>query len=283
MIIYSRIYIYNFFVLIFCFSNYLNINSIKIDRVIVATNANADYIEFWPIVAKAWKEVVGIKPTLALIADDSVIVDETIGDVIRFKPIDNIPTSFQAQIIRHLLPIYFEDEVSIISDIDMLPMNKYYFTESVKDVPEDNFIVYRDKAYLYYERKAEWIRDFPDYPGLPMCYCAAKGKVFKDVFDIKSTEDIESKIIEWYNTFYAQWGWSTDEFVLYNSIRFWKKRSTNYTGLGHATIGRIDRWYNLDYNFDLLKQHQYTDMHCPRPYSNYKKEIDEILDFYLRS
>ena len=83
-----------------------NIKAFKINRVILATDANPDYIQFWPIVAKSWKEIVEVKPTLALIANKETKIDESLGDVIRFEPIDGIPTSFQAQVIRLLLPAY---------------------------------------------------------------------------------------------------------------------------------------------------------------------------------
>src|ERR1700737_349362 len=83
----------------------------RIDRVILGCDANPMYIEFWPMVARTWKEIVGVKPTLALIAPSSMVIDESLGDVIRFEPIPGIPTSFQAQVIRLLLPAYFEDEV----------------------------------------------------------------------------------------------------------------------------------------------------------------------------
>ncbi len=55
----------------------LPINALRLSRVILATDANSDYIEFWPIVAKAWKEIVGVKPTLALIAHKDVYIDES--------------------------------------------------------------------------------------------------------------------------------------------------------------------------------------------------------------
>jgi len=126
-----------YFTLIVC-----PLQAIKLDRVILATNDNPEYIEFWPLVAKAWKEIVGIQPTLALIGDESVQVDESLGDVIRFAPIEGVSTGNYARTIRLLLPILFEDEVCLISDIDMLPLSKEYYQGSIADVPEDNFVVY---------------------------------------------------------------------------------------------------------------------------------------------
>ncbi len=67
-------------------------------------------MDFWPLVAKAWKKIVGIKPTLVFIAPADVEIDETVGEVIRFEPIPGIPTAQQAQVLRLLIPTLFEDE-----------------------------------------------------------------------------------------------------------------------------------------------------------------------------
>ena len=82
----------------------------KIDRVIIASDANQTYLDFWPFVAKAWKKM-GIKPTLALIANKNIVVDETLGDVIRFEPIEGVSTALFAQTVRLLVPAFFENDI----------------------------------------------------------------------------------------------------------------------------------------------------------------------------
>ena len=148
-----------------------------IDRAILATNNNPDYIEFWPIVAKAWNKM-GVRPTLALIGDENVKIDESLGDVIRFKPIPGIPTGYYAQVIRLLLPAYFEEEICITSDIDMLPLSKDFIIGSVVNISEDKFVLYNDKQYEEILQIA------------PICYLAAKGKTFKEIFQINDIKEI---------------------------------------------------------------------------------------------
>ena len=243
------------------------VSGFKIDRVIVSSDANPFFLDFWPIVAKAWNKM-GIKPTLALIATEDVQVDETIGDVIRFEPLAGVPRVCQAKYIRLLLPAYFEDEVCLISDIDMLPLNKDYFIENVKDVPDDCFAVYRDKAYggrySVYKRNR-----------YPMCYTAAKGSVFKEIFQIRSTEDIPRIMRRWTK----KWGrHKSDEYPLTILVMTWKYFHTRCVRLGLG-VKRIDR-SNWIYDVDKLKDGYYIDSHMLRPYSKYKKEIDELL-FHL--
>jgi len=166
--------------LIFLLSS-LTTSALRIDRAIIASNANPTYLEFWPLVAQAWNTLTSIKPTLILIADENVTVDTEIGDVIRFDPIPGISTAMQSQVIRLLAPILFEDDVCLITDIDMFPTSEAQLVRPLKTICNDNFVIYRFNAY-------------PDQERIPMCYNAAKGSVFKDIFNINSIHDIPSKI-----------------------------------------------------------------------------------------
>lgn len=235
---------------------------LKIDRVILSTNENPMYIEFWPLVANAWSQLIGFRPTLALVADENTHVDYSLGDVIRIQPIPGIPTSLHAQVIRLLLPIYFEDETCIISDIDMIPISKDYFVNSVKDIPDDHFVIYRDHGYGKKSRR------------FPMCYSAAKGKTFKEIFKIKSIEDIPNKVIEWSK---LKHGWATDEFVLCQAIYKWNLFKSKCTRLHHTSMlpQRIDR-SDWKYDKNKLKEGYYIDAHMLRPLSTFIHEIQEL-------
>lgn len=245
-----------------CFLLYIsNIYSLTIDRVIVSSDANPTYLDFWPFVAKAWKKL-GIKPTLALIAHDTIIVDETLGDVIRFEPIANIPTSLQAQVIRLLLPAFFEHETCLISDIDIIPLQKTYFLNSIKNIPENNFVVYRQ-----YDKHTSTT--------YPMCYNAAKGSTFKELFGVNSIADIPAIITGWYNLGY---GWNTDERILAEHVNSFDQ--TRAIKLHHDVQKRIDRshWH---YNSSKLKNNFYNnfyiDAHMIRPYHEHKQALDTFF------
>lgn len=244
--------------LIFCLPVYTN--TLQLSRAILASDANQNYIQFWPIVAKAWKEIIGITPTLALIADADVEIDESLGDVIRFTPLPNIPTSLQAQVIRLLLPACFPDDGCIISDIDMIPLNKRYFLESISECADNAFIVYRDKGYKNGKR-------------FPMCYNAAKGSTFQEIFSINSLEQIAEKIKAWHA---KNLGWHTDELILTATVNDWAKKTKRCIKLGHTTEKRIDR-SSWKYDKTLLKKGIYIDCHMPRPYEKYKHSIDTII------
>jgi len=243
-----------------------NCNCLELKRVILSTDQNPFYTEFWPIVAPIWNEM-GFKPTLALIAENDADIDTSLGDVIRFSPLPDIPHSLQAQTIRLLLPILFPDEGCLISDIDMIPISRNYFLDGAAVCPEDGFLVYRDRAEGCIGSR------------YPMCYVAAKGSVFASLFQISNRDQIPQLIHLWANRGY---GWNTDELILYSSVNQWEKRGGHVVRLGHETFGRLDRG-NWKIDFESLDLSQYIDCHCPRPYSAYRDSIDLLVNQVLKS
>lgn len=272
--------------------------ALEINRVIFATDANPEYLEFWPLVARIWKTHVGVQPTLALVANDSVQVDESVGDVVRFEPLTDIPTAQQAQIIRLFLPFYFKNDGCIIADIDMLGFDRHYFVDQLAGFDDSAFIVFRDAAYSPLKQR------------YPMCYVAAKGHTFAHVFGIHTPNDIQKTIKSWFAQGY---GWHTDERCMYKKIQgwcnvdqptergplgqlydyFWRMMKhvfwlcqifqpdypcaqRNVVFLGGRNIKRIDR-INWGYDAQALKSGAYQDAHLPRPYSAHKNEIDQLL------
>ncbi len=248
-------------ILLLCALWFVPVWALKIDRVILSTDNHPNYIQFWPLVARVWKEKMGIQPTLALIGDESVQVDTTLGDVIRFKPIPSVPTWFYAQTVRLLMPAYFPNDVCVISDIDMLPLNRDYFVNGVAGVTNpDAFVVFRDKA-------------MPNR--FPMCYLAARGTIFQELFELASVADIPATVKEWFS---FGMGWETDELLLHRVVTRWDKYLTHVVKLGYGAQvqDRICRtsWH---YNAAELKKGSYVDAHLPRPYDKHKEKIDKLV------
>ncbi|MDN3506588.1 MAG: class I SAM-dependent methyltransferase [Simkaniaceae bacterium] len=239
----------------------ISLIGMTLDRVILSTDDNPTYIDFWPVVADTWERVTGLRPTLALVASEDVHIDESLGDVIRFEPIEGIPTSMQAQVIRLLLPTLFPDDVCLISDIDMIPLQKAYFFDTVALSKEEDFVVFRSKAY---ER---W-----GYPQYPMCYVAAKGETFQALFDISSEEDFPRKMIEWAQLGH---GWSTDERVLYQAVQD-KKDQLSICLKEQVVERRLDR---LDWRYkdEWIHTQNFIDAHLLRPYKEFQVETDQLI------
>ena len=238
----------------------------RIDRAIVACDDNPLYTEFWPVVAKSWS-LIGIKPTLFLISDKQQ-VDESLGDVIRISPIESIPTSFQAQCVRMLGPAMFENEVSIMSDIDMMPLSKEYFVKQIEEISDDDFVIFSSDAY----------EDIPDFPCYPMCYNAAKGSLYKEIFKYDLTQYAKA-MHDWHS---LDHGWTTDERVLYSNFMDWKENNSNYKMLRRGwhpfATGRVDRAH-MKFEPGLMLLDRYIDFHMVRPYNQHKETIDNIYEW----
>lgn len=254
--------------------------SFPLTRVILSTDANSLFIHFWPVMAKAWKEIIGVKPTLALVADESVTVDENLGDVIRIVPIPGIPTSVQAQVVRVLLPILFKDDFCITADIDMIPLRKHYFFKHVQKMKDNTFVVYRDGAYGGLHR-------------YPICYLAAKGTIFEKVLkhDVhKAAERNPTNDIELIRFIIEDWakegfGYDTDELLITQRLDAWNQKTHKLAKLGHGKEyteeRRLDRGNRigngLKYDKELIAQSYFIDAHCQRPYQTCDKLLDELI------
>ena len=271
---------------IFLISSLLSIfsylSSMKIDRVILSVNGNPYYADFWPIVAKRWQEL-GVKPTLALICDKKIEIDESLGDVIRFDPIPGVIIPFQATTIRLLLPCLFKDDVCILSDIDLLPIKKDFFIDAVANIPDDKFVMYTNQVHSpgTYGHSVGLIA--------PTCFNAAKGKVFQEIFGINKKEDISKTIQNWFDAtlklvpslpeddqmyfFYI-----TDERMLTKHLRNWTGFNSQIIKLGHNFDHLLER-RKWEYNISDFKNNYYFGAHLPRPYYEHDKKelVDKLL------
>lgn len=237
-----------------------------IDYAIVSTDQNQMYKDFWPIVKNLWINLIGIKPILVEISNCNEIIDQ--GDCIihKFKEIDGINTGFQSQIARMYVTKFYQDKVCITSDIDMLPLSKHYFTNNIDEYNNEQLIIFSSDAYDNTNR-------------YPICYNAAKGKLFNDIMKFEDTFEEYCKKLLLFN-----WGWDTDELYFGKMVNEYKdqnkiiklKRGWN----NGVAINRIDR-SNWFYDIINLTNKIYIDSHSLRPYSVYNQEIDKIVNFIL--
>lgn len=246
----------------------------QIDRVILGCDTHPEYLPFWNLVSKAWSEIIGITPTLVLIADEIPdYLDRTYGEIYLMKPVDGIPTARQAQIVRFFFPSKFPDEICLTSDIDMFPMSSIYFNGLVESVPDNNLAVYSSDST---------VEGFPNHPSFAVGYNAAKGKIFEEIIQ-GNMNSWESKLVEWVSHGHK---WFTDEIMFYKSWQQWqnKEERTSFFKRGYNKhpdplyINRIDRGNNCNFDKKLLEMGYYFDFHMPRPYSQYKDQINEIVN-----
>lgn len=204
-------------------------NSVKLDCILTATNDK--YVHWSPYFVKFWKKLfphvevkiiyVGsqLPDTMKLVREHFIILD--ISDTI----ISSLNTGYIAQNIRLYYPslLPYQNAV-LLSDVDMLPMNRSYYTDPIRDVSSDMFASYNRTA---------------------ICYNAASPKTWSDLFSINTIHDCFSQLISRYPNDYtggrACPGWQTDQHVLAQQLLKWKDRNSRFIRFDNKNMLRLDR------------------------------------------
>jgi len=235
----------------------------RLTTVIGAANNNPNYYLFIPKQIHFWKRF-NIKFIAVFVGQciPDELKDYTSNIMLWSKNVD-IHNAFIAQNIRIYYPALLnlpDDEMVMITDMDMLPMNNKYYTEGLENYTTDDFIYYRhiDGNQIY------------------MCYNAAHPKTWGKVFGISTEDDIEKAIRSNYRNNYngipGSTGWFTDQLIMYDKL-------IHYPNLKvlNRPSKRLETWTYDEHMIRGEKAfiHQYDDAHFHRSYSS---NIRRILD-----
>jgi len=229
----------------------------KLTTVLGSVNNNPKYYMFIPKQILFWG-AFNIKFIAIFVGEE--IPEELISykdNIILWNFNLDINTAYVAQNIRIYYPALLnlpENEMVMITDMDMLPMNYPYYTNDLESYKIEDFIYYRhiDKNEIY------------------MCYNASHPSTWKKIFGINGITDIKNKLYENYSNKYDGVpgcdGWSIDQKILY-------KQLINYPNLRvlNRPIKRLEM-YNWCYNLSIF---DYDDAHFHRNYFNNIKFIKE--------
>jgi hypothetical protein len=227
-----------------------------IDYVIISSDDNPMYKDFYPIVSKRWLEL-GYKTYYVNITDKDEIIENEYGIIHKIKSLDFVSTGFQSQVVR-LFSSKFIDGNIMMSDIDMLPINGDYYHQYNSELTDDNVIIYSGQPY-------------GNVPYYPMCYVVSKSSNFRKYLDIENINF--SQYCKMLSDNYGQ-AWNTDENFMYD--RFQSHLDKLVIKNDRDFSRRVDRG-NWIYNIDLLKSGYYIDSHMLRPYLNNRIQIDSLI------
>ena len=238
----------------------------KIDCVLTAVNSLKFYIDFIPLFIKTWNKLYpNIDVKIIFISDN--IPDEFLiykDNIILFTPIEDIPTKYTSQLIRLLYPCILNYKNGIIiTDIDMIPMNKHYFTKNIIKYNNDKFIYFLGNQLL---KKKQ----------IGMCYNVATPNTWKDIFKINSLEDIIIFLKKYGKNPY----WFLDQITLYKYVMKWNKKTNNLVCLDLKKNSLVRNRFNIS-NKKIKKNislGKYDDYHCFRPMNKYSKLNWHIYD-----
>lgn len=249
----------------------------KIDICLLACDSNEKYYSFFPYVKSFWENILGIKCILLFIGEEIPKSLQSLSDsIIIYKPIENMHGAFIAQNIRLLYPALLNCENGvIIADIDIIPLSKKYFIDQIEPYSNDSFINYT------YESKCDHIKEYY------MCYNVATPKIWSKIFGIKSLEDINLLLKNWYNkidyVYNDQFrskckGFHNDQLMLYAYVKLYKNK---------ILLPRHTRRLECNSNIIIdkkklekeLKNDVWDDFHIPKKF--YKEELNKILSYLL--
>lgn len=235
----------------------------KIDRVLLSSDDNPMYFDFWEPISRVWNEKFGIIPTLLYFGNGNP--SEKYGEVVRFDSKSKHSSHLRTLWSRYWYPSTQPEKVFCIGDIDMIPISKAYFIDSIQDIPED-----------YY------VHLMPNHLPMPSCYHVATGKLFKEVLDLPNTFE-ESLDLVWDANFgadhpqfgFSRWG-SDEQFATMKINQKVSAKLVNLKSIDRPPNSRIDR-SNWSYTVEDVRRGKYVDSHSIRPYKENKEEIDRLI------
>ena len=225
-----------------------------LSTVISSVNNNPEYYMFIPKQILFWNKF-NIKFIAIFVGEK--IPDELViysNNIILWNKNLDLNTVYIAQNLRMYYTSLIklpDNEMIMITDMDMLPMNNKYYIEGLENFSKKDFIYYRniDNNQIY------------------MCYNASHPDNWSKLFNIYSEKDIEDKIIENYNESYngipGSTGWFIDQEIMYNKLINYE-----YLRILNRPIKRLDFsiYYEHLNNKDNNFISQYDDAHFHRSY-----------------
>lgn len=254
----------------------------KIDIVLTACNLNTYYLNLYPYVYNVWKEKFKLDLYLILISDE---IPENLKSyekfIILFKPITDINTCYIAQVIRILYPCLFENLNVLITDIDIIPISRKYFLESIEEYSNDKFISYTDR---YIKNNM-----------IAICYNVANSFTWKKIFNINNVDDIvnilKKNYIHGYNGGKNCDGWYTDQKLLFDyiteyknidltSVIILKDEHIGYKRLDGKSAAKLNEIKTNKKNI-LESINTFSDFHIIRNYHVNIKLLEDIIENIL--
>lgn len=245
----------------------------KVGTIVTGTDTNPLYMDFIPLFVKAWGHFLPEADIRIVLVADSIPekLCEYSKYIVLFPPIPEMHSAFQAQCIRLLYPREItRNEGVLITDMDMIPMNRTYYIDSIRNFPDDAFIVYRDNCLP---------RE------ISICYNIAHPNVWASMFGSESSDILLKKwyIPSGYDGVHGGKGWNTDQKILVNSFGDWNGNKIILNDL-ITKFARLDRampmniWETKRSHIgDLIRSGYFVDYHCIRPYAEYRELNDWVV------
>lgn len=287
----------------------------KIDKIVFS--CSEEFSPFWNVQAPLWASM-GIKPVCLLFGKKAnTTMSEAHGEVIELEYDQSLPWVVQLTWAKFAHPTSEPETTWMIGDIDLVPLQKFYFTRNLEHVDPGHY-VHLNAGAIGAQRLGRLdgfeacgsqrvCMDRRSGPGadVPGHYHVAKGKLFEIMTHGAPFIDQVRLIVEsgryglgpygcdWIQQdrdkgFHArEWYWCAEEAysseqlflaIEQGKVKYAPCRYDNGNG-GQ----RIDRsgWNGTDYHgfsMEAVSAGRYVDIHCARPYAAQEAALARILD-----
>jgi hypothetical protein len=222
--------------------------------IILSTNDNSDYINYWSYVTLAWNNLGWNTLTFYLGSNINYFKQNINNQIIQLSNIKNYKESTVVQVSRLFGSKYITEGLLMTSDIDMMPLCDYW-QPKYEDITIYGF-------------------DLMRYKQIPMCYISMNTENWEKIIPEKSIEKLLNKYKYAKSNIFNEY-WYTDQKIISERILKYKYISIDRKINNGLALGRIDRT-----NWKETKNNNYKkiDAHLPRPFN--EKEAKELLNKY---
>lgn len=257
-----------------------------VDHLVLSTNDDPRYYEFWPVVSQAWKKLFPeINLILAYVSysEERVPELEQYGKVIHYYPIDGIPIQNQAKVSR-MFVMSLLDSYSMMNDIDIFPLTRKYVEYCCSFLEKDKITCIGTDTYDGTSEEGKF----------PISYFCGDSATISEVInpgdltysdwvrsfvgmnDIDHKEDISRDIDPENPECFS------DESLIRALINRWDGNPDRVNrvprNLTHGSNNALCR-ANWKLDKDLLRSESYYHAHLPRPFSKNRKVINQLLEY----
>ena len=270
----------------------------KIKYVLMSSNTNPNYLDFWPIVAKAWQKW-NITPVLFFIPDRKEIRPAEVPDSeVHVLPyLSDVDVVIQTSMARFWGSYLYPDAVVLISDIDIIPLSNPFFIHQLDGINSEHYIHLRCVSGDYNKcaicRIPEYVTNIKLMDYLNACYHVTKGNLLSKVWGFSSDWETSCKKTVPYHYVRQHTYQSKIRYVLtpnrdyfsYNGDELYSSTKINLfsdKNIFHFITYKPEQFEfltrrNWRYSLEKLDSGYYSAVHLPRPYKTYERAINNLL------
>lgn len=151
----------------------------KVDRIIIGINDNPEYYSILPVCYAAWQKFFPeAKVTLAVVNGDDKLdliykFMHHCNDMTGLSFIKGVPSANLAKVARFFVASKYPDEVCMINDIDLIPLQRQYYFNNLQQRKENELLCIGGDVY----------KRTPHFGKFPMGYITGEGELFKHIFN----------------------------------------------------------------------------------------------------